>query len=104
MRPPGHADAVALACLIWHCPVKGRQHLIEAAIAQARIADKCRRATGQNHPKYGDGSLFSAAQKLGSYCEPSLKGADYCECLAMVYRNLAQLQERCHSSTNAVST
>lgn len=89
MRRPLHGDVVSAArALLMTSPERRcwvlTRMLWEADRAQAWVATRSRA-----HPVWGDGTLMCAALRRRPVREPSLENADYCGCLALVFKALA---------------
>ncbi len=84
MRAPHLGDVVAAARALRAVPEVGRAGLLAALFREAGAAVRHGRATGVNHPRYGDGSLMAAALRHVCVPEPDLADRDYCRCLALV--------------------
>ena len=68
--------------------------------AEASKANSCVQTKGSSHSLWGDGSLMSAALRRSPGAEPTLRNADYCRCLAMVFSALSDTicQPRAHDT------
>lgn len=58
-------------------------------LVEAASADDWRRRTGRVHPRWGDGTLMSAALRRPSANEPPLSDPTWCRLMAYVYLALA---------------
>lgn len=100
MRPALHSDAAAAACVLRGLPEARRGWVLARMGAEAGAADAYRRAHGRMHPRWGNGSLMAAALRRRPARGPLLDDADYCRCLAQVYRWLGTLspaRRRCRA-------
>lgn len=84
MRAPHLGDVVAAARALRAVPGRQRAELLRVLMCEAGAAQRHGRATGTNHPDFGDGSLMGAALRHPCVREPELGDRDYCRCLAMV--------------------
>ena len=89
MRTLTHGDVVAAACLIRGVPASTRSARLARLLDLAEAADRFRKRTGRSHPRWGDGSLMSAAMQAGAVLdEPFLSDPVYLEALAAVFEAL----------------
>ena len=88
MRPVLHGDVSTAARALLHVPAGRRSGLCRRLIAEAEIADRYRRLTGRLHPRFGNGSLMSAAFKYPLHREPNFDHRDYCCCVIQVLQRL----------------
>ena len=84
-----HTDAVAAARVLQRYPRERRPWVLHRMLVEAATADEWRRRTGQMHPRWGDGSLMSAALRRPAVSEPSLSDPAWCRLMAYVYLSLA---------------
>lgn len=61
MRTVTTTDLIAAARVLMALPEPRRPAAMKALIARAAMADRHRRATGRQHPAYGNGTLLAAA-------------------------------------------
>ena len=88
MRPVGHGDVAAAACVLLHAPPEARAGLLARLLAEAETADAYRRELGRLHPLWGNGSLMGAAMGHPRAREPFLDEPDYAACMALVFEAL----------------
>lgn len=88
MRPVLHGDVSNAARALLYVARARRRQLCARMIAEAEAADIYARAKGRLHPRWGNGSLMSAARKRMLADEPTFDDADYCGCFEMVLRGL----------------
>ena len=84
MRPVLMGDAIAAARAMAAAPPARRGWVLCRMCREASRAEARRRATGQMHPRWGDGSLMSAALRRPCRAEPGLEDAAYREALIAV--------------------
>ena len=84
-----HTDAVAAARVLLRYPRERRPWILHRMLAEAVTADDWRRRTGRAHPRWGDGSLMSAALRRPAVNEPPLSDPVWCRLVAYVYLALA---------------
>ena len=84
-----HTDAVAAARVLLRHPRERRPWILHRMLAEAAIAGDWRRRTGRLPPRWGDGSLMSAALRRQPASEPSLADPAWCGSVAYVYLALA---------------
>ena len=89
MRPPGHGDVIAAARVLRMQPAGRRRWCLARLLAEARAADNWCLARGGLHPRWGDGSLMSAALRRRPVPDFGPRDAEYCACLALVAETLA---------------
>jgi hypothetical protein len=94
MRPVLPADLDGCARALMHVPAPLRPGRIADIIRAADIADRFRKRTGRLHTAYGDGSLGSAAWRVGQVPRPPRCDADYCLCLSVVLDGLEHWRSR----------
>jgi hypothetical protein len=63
MRPAQLADLEIAARVVAVLPARERLAMIKQLCDQAQIADEYREISGKPHPKFGNGTLMSAAFK-----------------------------------------
>ncbi len=63
MRAVQLADIEVATRALLHCPAATRPALIATLIAQAKTADSYRKRMGKLHPRWGSGTLMSAAAR-----------------------------------------
>ena len=88
MRRVLHGDVTAAARALLAAPPAGRAGLLARLLAEAEAADAYRLATGRAHPRWGTGSLMSAALARPVAREPFLDDPDYAACLIQVFAAL----------------
>jgi len=88
MRRVLYGDVRAAARALLAVPREARAALLTRLFAEAEAADAHRLATGRAHPRYGTGSLMSAALAHDVAREPYLDDATYAACLAEVFEAL----------------
>lgn len=91
MRPVLHGDAMAVARVLRNLPETVRGAKLKQLIALAEMADAHRQKTGLAHPLWGNGSLMGVVQRAVRGSEPPLEDREYCQCLALVFEQLAGL-------------
>lgn len=84
-----HTDAVAAARVLLRHRRERRPWVLHRMIAEAVTASDWRRRTGRVHPRWGDGSLMSAALRRPAANEPPLSDPAWCRLMAYVYLALA---------------
>ena len=90
MRPVTLTDLAATARVLLAQPETRRAAALAALVARAAVADEHRRATGCNHPAYGNGTLLAAAL-AHPRAEPQTPGStEYLTCLAQVIEGLVR--------------
>ena len=94
MRPVGHGDVSAAACVLLKAEREQRPRLLGRMLAEAETADAYRRELGRLHPLWGNGSLMGAALRHKRAPEPFLDDPDYASCMAMVFDALVQRHQR----------
>lgn len=82
MRPVTLTDLAAAARVLLALPDPARPAAMRALIARAELADRHRRATGRQHPAYGNGTLIAAALAHPRRDPPAPGDTDYLACLA----------------------
>lgn len=83
MRPVTQTDLMAAARVLLVTPAAARETEAAGLINQAVIADAYRRETGRLHPRFGNGSVVSAAlaHPQGT---PEIPGdREYLSCMAL---------------------
>jgi hypothetical protein len=93
MRPVLLGDVVSAARVLLAVAPADRPRRLEALMSAADTAEHHWQWAGRSHPRYGDGSLMTAALASGTVQEPSLDDADYCRCLVLVLSALAARAE-----------
>lgn len=88
MRPVLHGDIVAAARVLFLTPEPERLVLCRRMIREAECAYRFYLRVGRPHPKWGSGSLMSAALNRPAAPEPSLDNSAYCTCIELVLREL----------------
>lgn len=86
MRPVLHGDVSSAARVLLAAPPAQRGDLCRRLLAEAEAADAHVRRSGRVHPRWGNGSLMSAARKRALANEPTFDDVDYCACFEMVLR------------------
>ena len=94
MRPVGHGDVSAAACVLLRAAHADRPRLLGRMLAEAETADAYRREVGRLHPLWGNGSLMGAALGRPRAPEPFLDDPDYAACMALVFEALVQRHQR----------
>lgn len=84
-----HTDAVAAARVLLRHPRDRRPWVLHRMLSEAITADDWRRRTGRIHPRWGDGTLMSAALRRPTASEPPLSDPAWCRLMAYVYLALA---------------
>lgn len=84
MRPVSQTDLAAAARVLLLAPPAAREAEARSLIAQARMADAHRRATGRAHPWFGNGTLLSAALRRPAAEPQGLGDRAYLACMAQV--------------------
>lgn len=84
-----HTDVVAAARVLLRHPRQRWAWVLHRMLAEAVRADDWRRRTGRIHPRWGDGSLMSAALRRPTANEPPLADPAWCRLVAYVYLALA---------------
>lgn len=84
-----HTDAVAAARVLLRHPRERRPWVLHRMLAEAVAAHDWRRQTGRVHPRWGDGSLMSAALRRPAAHEPPLTDPAWCRLVAYIYLALA---------------
>lgn len=87
---PGDLEAGLRVLLA--CPPSRRAARAAALLRQAAIADRFRQRSGQAHPRYGSGSLMSAALRHPRAPLPDHCDASYRACLSVL---LCAIAARC---------
>lgn len=90
MRPVLHGDVSNAARALFAVPADRRAAFCTQLLQEAEDADRHVLETGTLHPKWGDGSLMSAARKHPLALEPSFDHCDYCACIELIMRQLQQ--------------
>lgn len=90
MRPILHGDVSSTARALLMIPFERRRDLCGTLIRQADKADQHARRTGYPHPRWGNGSLMSAARKHVLATEPGFDNLEYCQCFEMVLQMLIE--------------
>lgn len=98
MRPVLPGDVAAAACALLALPMRKRPGAMLEMLHRAEAADRYRRALGRAHPRWGTGSLASAALQLPRRDEPFLDDPDYVDCMLTVFAALKARQGRCRPS------
>lgn len=82
---PAHmGDLIALARALLEVDPPRRRWVALRVLCEAKQAAAFRRTEGRVHPRWGDGSLMSAALHRHVSPEPTLDHADYRACLRLV--------------------
>ena len=90
MRPVTLADIEAATQAVMAAGEEARQTFAATLLSQARRADRYRRKSGRAHPRFGDGTLLSAALCHPRAARPACFDAGWLDALAHVLRALAQ--------------
>ncbi|WP_459167122.1 DUF7742 family protein [Loktanella agnita] len=90
MRPVQLADIEAASRVLLLLPQDARSDIIRIIIAHADIADHYRKRIGRAHPKFGSGTLMSAAVAFPAAPRPPRCYADYLACLQLVVMHLSE--------------
>ena len=101
MRPVLHGDVSSAARVLRRVPPVRRAFLCRRMLAEAEAADRHVARHGRLHPRWGNGSLMSAARKRPLAPEPTFDDPDYCACFETVLaclRALSQRRRRCSAS------
>ncbi len=77
-------DAIAAARALMLVPAPRRAWRLRRMLAEARAANAFRLAHGYSHPRWGDGSLMTAALRRGVPDEPPLSDPAYRQSLILV--------------------
>jgi len=88
MRPVLHGDISAAARVLLRVCPQAREDLSRRMISEAEIADRHVLATGQLHPRFGNGSLMMAAFRHLPADEPNFDDTEYCRCVQTILRHL----------------
>lgn len=88
-------DLVCAARALAHVPFHARSSEAQALLMEADTADWHRRASGQLHPRFGDGTLAAAARKRGmgeerSFCDVEFAAAAVTVLQLIILRASAQ--------------
>ncbi len=94
MRPVGHGDVSAAACVLLAAAPDSRPRLLARLLAEAETADAYRLETGRPHPLWGNGSLMGAALTHARASEPALDDPDYAACMALIFEALVRRHRR----------
>jgi len=89
MRRVLHGDVTAAARALFAVPPAARPGLLDRLFDEAEAADRHRMETGRAHPRFGTGSLMSAALGHPVTREPYLDDPGYAACMAAVFNVLA---------------
>lgn len=104
MRPLGHGDLIVAARLLRTRPPAQRDWVLRRLCAEARAADIHVLAGRGMHPRWGDGSLMTAALRRGPLPDFGPTDADYCRCLSFVAAAAAKAaQPRAQATHNAAA-
>ncbi len=88
MRPVLHGDVSNAARALLRVPQDGHEDVCARLIAEAEMADRHVKRTGQAHPLWGNGSLMSAARRRPLADEPGFDDLVYCQCFVTVVQAL----------------
>lgn len=88
MRRVLYGDVRAAARALLAVPEDARGRLLTRLFCEAEAADAHRLQTGRAHPRYGTGSLMSAALTHKVAREPYLDDPAYAACMVEVFEAL----------------
>lgn len=88
-----HGDVQSAARALAAVPRLRRAWVMHRMLAEAATADAWRRAHGQMHPRWGDGSLMAAALRRPVIKEPPLSDPAWCRLMAFAYLAIAHAYE-----------
>jgi len=89
MRQPRHEDVHAVARALLSVAEHRRTWVMRRIFREADLAMASIRNGASAHPKWGEGSLMSAALRRKPIAAPSLSDPEFCRCLAQVYQAIA---------------
>lgn len=90
MRPVLYGDVSSAARVLLGTAPDLRESLCRQMIGEAIAADRHRRHYRKPHPRWGNGSLMSAARRRRLSAEPGFDDPEYCACFELVLRCLRQ--------------
>lgn len=93
MRTVLMGDAVAAARVLVALPPEEREDRMRRLLAEAHMADRCRKRLGRGHPRFGNGSLMDAASRHPQRPEPFLDDVEYLASLGVVIGCLLERRE-----------
>ncbi len=107
MRPVTINDAIAAARALLAQPPRRRDWVLWRMVAEATRAEAHRQAAGRPHPRWGDGTLMTAALRRRCRPEPQLNDPGYRACLIAVLEALGtypRAQDRHRATAGFVSS
>lgn len=84
MKPVLPGDVISAARALRAVPPHRRAWLARRIVAEARAAAGYVAANGRSHPRYGTGTLMTAALKRAVRPEPMWDDPDFAQCLITV--------------------
>lgn len=84
MRPILHSDLSTAARALLCVSSTARPELMSQLVQEAQCADRYTRRLGKPHPRWGNGTLASAAARYVLADEPPMDSSEYCRCLIIV--------------------
>lgn len=88
MRRPLPGDIAAIARVLLALPPSARPLRLARLIAAAEAADVHRQTAGRAHPRWGTGSLMSAASGMPKAVDPGFGDDEYCRCWVLTLEAL----------------
>ncbi|TMV14545.1 hypothetical protein [Arenibacterium halophilum] len=92
MRPVLHGDVVDAARALLAATPEARPSLCRAMFRRAELADRYLRRHGRLHPRWGNGTLMSAARRHMLAPEPTFDDGPYRQCFIMVLSELGAVR------------